>query len=491
MNHEKHLHPMTILVNYVTVIKNYFFLIMIFFVFRMGDEALWVQIGRWGVVALLAYNFVLIPFKWLKTNYVLTYDGITIKEGIFNRQERHVAFKRVQNIQKNKPFYLNLFRLVKVRLETGAEGDHSDIELAAIKGAEADWIESLLDEVKKEKLHPKARIAPGTSEQIEAIEETEQRRITHFVSSRKDILKASLLSFSYLAFIPIIGAIVSNAGDFINFEMLEKRVWDAVRDGWAIMSLAIILFLLLVIAIGLVSTYLRYGKYEISSDETRIYLKSGVLSERHFSIRKDQVQAVKINRSPLKRILHIAEVELVTAGSLDTEMEGTNTLYPFLPVDRAYSLIEELLPAFNVKRDEDMEVLPGRSLIARLLRVPWLFLIALAGLLIFKPDLWYLSILLLLCTILSRLLDYQFTRFMIDHDFIQLQSGGFHNSLTVMNHKKVIELEVKQSIVKRWFGLATLQATSRGKPINVEEMRDIPFNWSIDSYLWYEKKGEH
>jgi|GEM_PF-4393389 len=79
---------------------------------------------------------------------------------------------------------------------------------------------------------------------------------------------------------------------------------------------------------------------------------------------------------------------------------------------------------------------------------------------------------------------------MIDKDFIQLQSGGFNNKMTVMNRDKVIELEVKQSVLKRWFGLVTVQAISRGKPINVEEMRDIPLKWAMESYLWYVKEGK-
>jgi len=490
MNIQKRLHPMMILVRYVNVIKNYFFLIMIFFVFRMSDESLWVQIGRWGVIVLLVYNLVHILLKWLKTNYVLTNDGITIKEGIFTRQERHIAFKRVQNIQKNKPFYLNLFHLVRLRLETGAEGEQSDIELAVIVDGEADRIERLLDSVKKENMKPESAMEAQALEQNEMIGQNSRKFTNHFISSRKDLLKASVLSFSYLAFIPLIGAIVSNAGSFISLEAVEHSIWGLVRDRWLVMGIVILIFLLLIIIIGLVSTYLKYGKYEISSDENRIYLRSGVLSERHFSIRKTQVQAVKINRSLLKRMLRIAEVELVTAGSLDTEMVGSNTLYPFLPVERAFSLIEELLPEFSVKRDEAMNALPRESLTARLIRIPWLFIVGLLALLLFKPDLWFLSILLLLNSMIARFLDYRFTRFIIDKDFIQLQSGGFNNKMTVMNRDKVIELEVKQSALKRWFGLATVQATSRGKPINVEEMRDIPLKWAVESYLWYVKEGE-
>lgn len=110
------------------------------------------------------------------------------------------------------------------------------------------------------------------------------------------------------------------------------------------------------------TTFLKYGKYEISSDDERIYITKGVIEETSFFIEKHKVQAVEVEQSLLKRLLGLAEVKLTSAGRLDFEGEKLelNSLYPFLPVKRAYEIINEILPDYEVA--QEMRQLPKKSL---------------------------------------------------------------------------------------------------------------------------------
>src|SRR5690606_41434165 len=53
---------------------------------------------------------------------------------------------------------------------------------------------------------------------------------------------------------------------------------------------------------------------------------------------------------------------------------NVNSLYPFLPVEKAYQLIEELLPIYQI--NSRLERLPRIALWLRLLRPSWFFVIA-------------------------------------------------------------------------------------------------------------------
>src|SRR5699024_12209582 len=63
-----------------------------------------------------------------------------------------------------------------------------------------------------------------------------------------------------------------------------------------IFSIAIIL-----VGSGVLWTFLKYGKYEIASDQDHIYIHMGILSERSLMIRKDNVQAIQIIQTPIKK----------------------------------------------------------------------------------------------------------------------------------------------------------------------------------------------
>jgi len=187
-------------------------------------------------------------------------------------------------------------------------------------------------------------------------------------------------------------------------------------------------------------------------------------------------------------VLGLASVELVTAGGVDEEMEGGNTLYPFLPASKATQIITELLPGFEVRDETVMKQLPKKSFIARLLRMPWLFVIALIAMIIFYQTYWYLSCILLVLSAIERYLDFKYSRFLISDDFIQLQTGGIYTHLTIVSRTRMIELDVRRSILKERFGLSTLKATTRGKPVNVQEISDIPDTWAREAYLWYSER---
>lgn len=473
MSEKKRMHPMMIVVEAGTYLKSMFFLFLILFVFQYANESLWARLGRWALLFITFIMLLHVLLKWAATSYELKETGVDFYEGIFKKKQRHIAYRQVQHVEQQKPIYLNLFKLVSLKLETGAEGEEASLLFPALTIEAAQHIEHAL--VKGERL------------QTEALSEAQGvpggMRTIHFASSRRDIWKASLLSFSYLALIPAAGALFSNLSKFVDLKSMENSLIGFMAEYKLFLFIAVMLLLILLGVSGWLFAYLKYGKYVIYSDEERVYVKGGVLNESQFAIQKKHVQAIAIKQSLLKRWLRIAEVELISAGKLDLEMTDKSSLYPFLPVQRAIEIVNEMLPEYSIM--PDMKRLPARSGWARLFRIPWLWLAGLAALLIWKPEWWLFSFILLFLTACSRLFDYRNSGFLIQGNRIQVQSGGFESTLFITNKERIIEMKLKQSVIKTNFGLSSITLTNRGKPVHMETLRDVPEAWAEQTYHWY------
>ena len=59
-----------------------------------------------------------------------------------------------------------------------------------------------------------------------------------------------------------------------------------LQQSWWIASIIAVIFIFVAVIFGVVRTFLKYGKYEISSDHKNIYIKKGVLEEISFTISK-------------------------------------------------------------------------------------------------------------------------------------------------------------------------------------------------------------
>ena len=174
--------------------------------------------------------------------------------------------------------------------------------------------------------------------------ETKSGRVIHFTPSKKDVLKASFTSFSFLLLIPIVGSIFSKIEKFEWVEKKAEGIFSRILESSFTTFIIAILFIFVSIIIGIARTYIKYGKYEIASDDLRIYITKGVLHESAFTITKDNVQAIEIRQSAIKRLLGLAEIKVISAGGVGEGVLESNSLYPFLPIKRAYEMIDEILP---------------------------------------------------------------------------------------------------------------------------------------------------
>ncbi|MDY0395326.1 PH domain-containing protein [Virgibacillus halophilus] len=406
-----------------------------------------------------------------------TYNG-----GCSKKETSKVPITNIQNIQRKIPFYYKPFGVVFLALETNASGDHATVKLEAVGKSEAAQIERRISEPAAPQDLAERTDTPANKENMS--------RTVHYWPTKKDLRKASFLSFSFLALIPVLLTIFKQADEVFHVDEKAEGIWESISASYWWMALLIVVLIIAAVAFGMIKTHLTYGNYEIASDEAYIYIRKGVLNERSFSIRKSRVQAVRILQPPWKRIFQLLEVKLVIAGSdedADDDKE-INSLYPYLPSDKAMAIIQELLPQFTMP--ESSHRLPPKALKVRMLRLPWFWLVVTAAIFLFFKSFWYISPILFILQYAYRYFNYRNTRYSFDASMILVEQKGLWREQFMTSRKNLVEMEITQSLYQKIFGLVTVHTVNRAAPIHEETLHDVTQTVAKALMDWYEKRGE-
>ncbi|WP_339183308.1 PH domain-containing protein [Paenibacillus sp. FSL R5-0701] len=497
-------HPLTMLWSLWKLVKNSFAIILFLFIFRQGSESQWVFYGRIAFYIGISISIISIILKWFTSRYTADDTAFHIYSGVFNRTRRTIPYTKVQNVNRHTALFHRLFRVTSIRFETGIKGEDATFQLHVVSLSGAEQLEKIVAGHMAEEAEEHVTIdvdesieegeeqsEPVVTDEVMSLPAKEkQERVVHYHSTRRDILKASFTSLSFLVLIPVLATLYSWVKDFFPDEEVTESLLLTWLDSWWIAGLMIVVLLIISIALGIVRTFVKYGNFQITSDAKRIYITKGMMEQTSFSILKERVQAVKITQSRMKRLLGLAEVELTTAGSLGESDHEVNSLYPFLPVKQAYTMIEEILPSYRVT--QEMEKLPRISLWLRLLKPSWGWIIIMGLLWYFKPFVlgqkhawWMISAILLVWIATCRVMDFFHTRYTLNQNFIQLRRGALTSTLFISKREKVIEVQITRNVLQRWFGVASIHTVNRAKPVLHHRAHDIPLDTAESFQSWY------
>lgn len=500
MSRAKRYHPITMLFDLWAFAKGMVIFAIYLFVIKSQSMSMWIKYGRIAFYAVIVIGLIFIVFSWLTKKYKLDDTSFHLYKGIFSKSERTIPFSKIQNVNRHTSLLHRIFQMTSLHFETGMSGEDATVTFEAISNQEAIEIERYVA--------GKAHCYNKNNGEIDTVaDETlenetplaNDQRTIHFMPTSRDILKASFTSLSFFLLIPVIGSIYFKVDDLFHVEETAESIVNSIVSSWWLVTLVLVFLVIASVIFGMIRTFLKYGKYEISSDKKRIYISKGVIDETAFSIAKDRVQAIEMNQSAIKRILGLAEVKLISAGNL--EMEGdkleVSVLYPFLPVKKAYDLVTEILPSYELT--PKMNGLPKKSLVVRMLKPSWLWLFATIGLFYFQPTIgifgqatwWVISITLLFVILISRILDFYHTRYAIHGQFIQLRDGILTTTLFLTKREKMIEVNVSRSVLQKLFGLSSIGIVNRAQPVHYTGMEDVPVELANRLFSWYaERRNE-
>lgn len=481
----KRYHPAYLLVEFFGFLRGSFFFILFLFIFNFDVMTGWILWAKVAFLAASAFTVGKIFLSWWLYTYEIDKTSITLREGIFVKKVRTIAFSRVQNKKTATTFIHNWFGLTALTLETGTSSEDASVRFPVLKRQEADTIIGMIDHGTVADSLQKAE--SGEEGEPLPVQPQHAERIEYFRSTKRDTLRAAFTSLSFLAIFPILLTVYFQIDEFFSLEDDAENVVFYFADHlWLLVPLFIVA-ILLSSAIGYVMTTIRYGNYRIAADRERIYISRGVGQVHTFSIQRNKVQAIQIEQPFMKRIWGIVEIKLISAEAVSVGDElATNSLYPFMKTQEAYRLLNELLPQYRVQ--DNLTRLPRNTIWLKLMRPYYLTMLAAVALWFLRPSLLWIAAILLALGLLSRLFDYLFTRYALEGDSIQIRTGGFTTTTFITRRERIQEIAVSQSKLQRAFGVRSLGFTNRAKPIHVSEIRDVPDGLGQDFKQWFVKR---
>ncbi|MBC1354691.1 PH domain-containing protein [Listeria welshimeri] len=486
MFEERSLHPIALIKEIITNIRRNIVPIVVglFSVFRAINSRGYLP--NWAVylIIVIVVLLVLTPavLKYITYKYTLEDQGIRIKYGLIFRKNTYIPYERIQTVQKKQWFFFIPFNVCQVLIETAGGNGKAEADLVAVPVGVVDELKDLRDG-KKAAIQ---EVTPETEEKEVAEAEVEAPEKTVVLQTKQLILMA-VTSGGVFGTLLIVLAFMQQFRDVIPTDWMETQAEQLWKMGIIVFIILIILLLLVLWGISIVTTLFKYFQFKLMKYPHSLVIEKGLLERNHTTISLARIQGITIIESPLRQMLGLVAVKVITAGnSGDEKQSGDILLLPIMKKDLALKTLKEMLPNY-VFEIEEMERAPKSSL-RRFLRIYliWTIIPALVASIMFFP-LGLLSFILPILAGIKAISSYRATGLFTEKHTLLVQSRPFISKLTHIIRKERIQgLSIRQSI---WMEKGTSRHLNvwlkSGSTSTEAFVRYINKDQAITIYNWY------
>ncbi|MBC1360541.1 PH domain-containing protein [Listeria welshimeri] len=486
MFEERRLHPIALIKEIITNIRRNIVPIVVglFSVFRAINSRGYLP--NWAVylIIVIVVLLVLTPavIKYITYKYTLEDQGIRIKYGLIFRKNTYIPYERIQTVQKKQWFFFIPFNVCQVLIETAGGNGKAEADLVAVPVGVVDELKDLRDG-KKAAIQ---EATPETEEKEVAEAEVEAPEKTVVLQTKQLILMA-VTSGGVFGTLLIVLAFMQQFRDVIPTDWMETQAEQLWKMGIIVFIILIILLLLVLWGISIVTTLFKYFQFKLMKYPHSLVIEKGLLERNHTTISLARIQGITIIESPLRQMLGLVAVKVITAGnSGDEKQSGDILLLPIMKKDLALKTLKEMLPNY-VFEIEEMERAPKSSL-RRFLRIYliWTIIPALVASIMFFP-LGLVSFILPILAGIKAISSYRATGLFTHKHTLLVQSRPFISKLTHIIRKERIQgLSIRQSI---WMEKGTSRHLNvwlkSGSTSTEAFVRYINKDQAITIYNWY------
>ncbi|MBC1938729.1 PH domain-containing protein [Listeria welshimeri] len=486
MFEERRLHPIALIKEIITNIRRNIVPIVVglFSVFRAINSRGYLP--NWAVylIIVIVVLLVLTPavLKYITYKYTLEDQGIRIKYGLIFRKNTYIPYERIQTVQKKQWFFFIPFNVCQVLIETAGGNGKAEADLVAVPVGVVDELKDLRDG-KKAAIQ---EATPETEEKEVAEAEVEAPEKTVVLQTKQLILMA-VTSGGVFGTLLIVLAFMQQFRDVIPTDWMETQAEQLWKMGIIVFIILITLLLLVLWGISIVTTLFKYFQFKLMKYPHSLVIEKGLLERNHTTISLARIQGITIIESPLRQMLGLVAVKVITAGnSGDEKQSGDILLLPIMKKDLALKTLKEMLPNY-VFEIEEMERAPKSSL-RRFLRIYliWTIIPALVASIMFFP-LGLISFILPILAGIKAISSYRATGLFTHKHTLLVQSRPFISKLTHIIRKERIQgLSIRQSI---WMEKGTSRHLNvwlkSGSTSTEAFVRYINKDQAITIYNWY------
>ena len=293
-------------------------------------------------VALAVGSVVYSLAQYWFFRYRITAEAVLIREGVFNKKQLDIKFRRIQGINTEQGPIFRPFGLVTVRFDTaGSKGDEG--ALPAVSESLAVSLQRQVTETGVAPSAPAATAADGN-----AAPEVLLRL------GWRDMLRIGLSDRRALVVLAVLGPLFEQLGDageaLIESYVFRAAAWFGgidVRTGAIIVATLVVGTLLLLATASTVAAFLRYHDFALTAPGARLHTVGGLLTRHTSSMDVSKIQVLRLQQGMLLRLFGRYRAVFRQATSGGRQAEGKSLVVPvvtpaFLPEIRGLAFGREL-----------------------------------------------------------------------------------------------------------------------------------------------------
>ncbi|MFJ7756427.1 PH domain-containing protein [Peribacillus muralis] len=453
MSEPKRLHPIAVLLNILKSIKELVLPVMLVIFIPGRNEGIpgWVQPLAVSIIVL--FLIVRAFLQWLRFTYRIEDGEFRIESGVFVRKKRYIKLDRIHSIDISEGIIQQIFRLVKVNIET-AGGTQADAVLSAINKSDAERINAFISVEKNNKVCDPS----GMEQDGWAGKEETMIAPSVYKQTLPQLVFMAATSGAVGVFLSGAIAFISQFDEIIPFGRIFKNYEDFIGMGTVILTSFAIAGLLAVYVLATLSMVIKYASFTVMKTEEELIISRGLLEKRQLTIPVHKIQGIRIIENLVRKPLGFATVYLEYAGgSVEDKESLTIMLFPFIKKKHLHGTLGEILPDYQTMTE--MTPIPKRALSRCFFRKA-AFIIPIIGVLswVFRP--WgFLSLLLLPLGIFWAYMQYRDAGWNIDGDLLLLSSRLFSKQTLIMQRSRIQSISFKRSWFQSRKELATISAS--------------------------------
>jgi putative membrane protein len=464
MPSEYRLHPLSILFQLIGQVRALLVpaLLLIF-----GARSTGLEWQVWGLVLLIPYaGSALLRYVTFRYRYDPT--ELVIRSGLFVRNERHIPYARIQNIDAVETVLHRLLGVVEVRLQTAA-GAEPEAVLSVLPNAS-------VAEMRRQVFGARAAGAAADSD-VPAMPPTP---LLHL--SGRDLVVYGFIENRGMVIVAAVAGLLWDAGllDGLMDRLFGEQAWgrgaarDAARAFAAEARLPVARLLLMAAAVAgalacirvlsIAWALVRLHDFRLTRVGADLQVRFGLLTRVSATVPLARVQAVTIREGPWHRLLTRASVRVTTAGGTSGQSVSVQRewLAPILTRDRLPALTAELLPRLDLAH-ADWQPVHARAFTRRFRA--WLIFAVLASLGA-APRLgwWTFALLALLAAwgALAASRQVAHLRWAITDDLVIFRRGWIWRYTTVTPFARIQAVALHESPFDRRHAMARVRVDTAG-----------------------------
>lgn len=438
---KQRLHPLAIVFMIFSTIKEIIFTLGIGFIFIFNVFDVTYSLIFIGLMFI--FVCIISILKWLQYSYWIEADELKIEYGIFVKKNNYIPANRIHKIDLSASILHRIFKLVHVEIDTAGSDDKKEASLLAVKRDEGLRIRRQL-----RRKQTKRPLEDRTVSQRESVSLGRLFLAGSTSGSIGVILVTLMVTFSqFEEFIP---------------EQIIKDVFYFLKEA----NLALIILISVVIAfmlwlIGIATTMIKYGNFQIDETEDGLHIRRGLLEIKQHTLSYDRIQAIGIEANPVRELLGYVRIYAVVAGASLEDRESYSVLHPLIKKSEVTAFLEAFIPTYCVMPTRKVS-LPRSALIFYLFRSLIIPVILFVFAYVYFESALIIFLILLILSVLLAYFRYKDAYYAYDDQHFVFESRTLNKRQIHFLKTRLQCIEVKQNKLQKQAKLVTIKLSLLG-----------------------------